>query len=861
MKMRIHLIIIAFVITSSFLQAQIVNIPDANFKAALLKHDPKIDLNDDKEIQLSEAQNVRILNVSYSSIIDITGIKDFSLLSNFNCSNNKINSLDLSMNAFLVSLNCSNNLIISILMSDKRTLKYLNCSNNNLSAFDVRKNDSLTNLICYNNKIDSLDVYKAPNLIELDCSDNILKNVDVSKNASLTKLNCSNNLISSLNVTFNYNLMELRCESSNLTILDITKNTKLTILICGNNKLRELDVSKNTSLTSLLCPKNQLTKLVLYNNTVLRQLYCNDNYLQVLDLINNPLLNSFSCDHNYRVIDNTPIPLLACVYWNQQINGTEAQAIFSTTCHVQLEIPDSNFKSALIANGVDYNNNNIIEEFEPATVSRLNISDKNIKDVTGLSLFYNLSFLDCSKNNIDSLDVSKNENLDTLICSQNQLTTLNLIRIKWLTYLNCSYNQLDSLVLPLGTVLWDKKRYLDCSNNNLSSLPDGSFINYFNYLNCASNKIASIDLTKNELLESFNCSGNNLSTLDITKNKILTSLACDSNQLNTLTVVPNMPLKKLQCNNNQLNNINLRFLPNLTELNCSNNQLNSLDISTNDFLKALNLTFNSNLLKICINSNQYADTSLWQKDSNTKWDSLCAFNNKEVKIQDKYFYFSLYLNGVDSNQDSKIQYGEAEAVTKIRAYDLNIVDMTGIEVFINLDTLICNQNQISVLDLSKNTSLSYLDCSNNQLVNLILGSNVIVVNNNSLERLEGFSNNKLKYLDCSSNLLSTLDVSNEEILTTLISYSNPNLTKICINSKQLNDTINWNTTKEIFTQWSVNCSNPLIINEEAPMFNSKKIVKIYNQIGLTIKPEDAKEGMFIYIFSDGSTRKVVKSVN
>ena len=44
-------------------KAQIVDIPDTNFKNALLNHDPIIDINNDGEIQESEAESVTVLRM------------------------------------------------------------------------------------------------------------------------------------------------------------------------------------------------------------------------------------------------------------------------------------------------------------------------------------------------------------------------------------------------------------------------------------------------------------------------------------------------------------------------------------------------------------------------------------------------------------------------------------------------------------------------------------------------------------------------------------------------------------------------------------------------------------------------------
>lgn len=52
-KILLFITLISFTIT----QSQIVNIPDVNFKNALLNHNPNIDANNDNEIQVNEANN------------------------------------------------------------------------------------------------------------------------------------------------------------------------------------------------------------------------------------------------------------------------------------------------------------------------------------------------------------------------------------------------------------------------------------------------------------------------------------------------------------------------------------------------------------------------------------------------------------------------------------------------------------------------------------------------------------------------------------------------------------------------------------------------------------------------------------
>lgn len=63
-----------------------------------------------------------------------------------------------------------------------------------------------------------------------------------------------------------------------------------------------------------------------------------------------------------------------------------------------------------------------------------------------------------------------------------------------------------------------------------------------------------------------------------------------------------------------------------------------------------------------------------------------------VNIPSKEFVKVLIAAGVDTNKDKKISNGEAEAVTFLEIMGHEIADMTGIEMFINLDTLIAGSN-------------------------------------------------------------------------------------------------------------------------------------------------------------------------
>jgi hypothetical protein len=73
-----------------------------------------------------------------------------------------------------------------------------------------------------------------------------------------------------------------------------------------------------------------------------------------------------------------------------------------------ITIPDVNFLNALIQLGIDTDGDGKISPAEAETVRSLDISDRNISDITGISSFISLDTLTCTGNWISVPDVSKN---------------------------------------------------------------------------------------------------------------------------------------------------------------------------------------------------------------------------------------------------------------------------------------------------------------------------------------------------------------------------------------------------------------------------------------------------------------------
>ena len=123
---------------------QNVYIPDANFKAYLVGN-TAINTNGDGEIQLIEANafNGRI-ECPYLNISDLTGIEEFSSLTELNCRGNQIFTFDISNNTSLTFLDCSYNQLTDIDISSNSNIITFVCNSNfQLISIDVRNSNNI----------------------------------------------------------------------------------------------------------------------------------------------------------------------------------------------------------------------------------------------------------------------------------------------------------------------------------------------------------------------------------------------------------------------------------------------------------------------------------------------------------------------------------------------------------------------------------------------------------------------------------------------------------------------------------------------------------------------------------------------
>lgn len=576
--MKTKLFLFVFLMITLGIRAQVVNIPDANFKARLLSASPnneiaknlngvffKIDANNDGQIQASEAQQVSYLSLSnpgYNYIADITGILSFTNLTKLDIIYEKIPTIDLHG------------------LSQLKYFRYYPYSA--IVLTNTSLNIQGTNLISLEIpgfRLSSLNIQHCPNLEVFDYSVNPNLSVNLQSLPHLKVLKCSNNQLTSLNLQGLNNITDLDCSYNNISTLDVLHLSNLKYLKCIMNPL--------------------LTDLDVHGLTQLQELGISNHILVNLNASGCTSLSNYS----YYFVYSGYVPTLKSL----NFEGCKSLGLAG------------------------------LGSFAPS-LEYLNVKDTNIVELYASNLELNylnvegciyLKNLDCSNNNLSSLNVQGCTNLRQLNCSYNNISTLDLHGMnisgentsvgQWTNYIagvDCSHNSITNLNISNLTT-----NFINCSYNNISALDFQTFslvgvpgiatTNLKPFIDCSHNNLSTINLKENLILERLDCSYNNVSSLSINKmnalilnasHNMLTSLNIDSfshiNSLDfgfnnmtsftchSLPIVDPMLLdyysyyypSGISCANNLLTSLNVQGLQ-LDTLNCSNNLLTTLDLN------------------------------------------------------------------------------------------------------------------------------------------------------------------------------------------------------------------------------------------------------------------------------------------
>jgi len=553
-------------------------------------------------------------------------------------------------------------------------------------------------------------------LTELNCNDNLLTTLDLSNNKALKYLDCSYNQLTTLNVSNCPELEDFGCVKNQLTELDLSKNLQLKKLYCGSNQLTELDLSKNRLLEIVKCGYNQLARLFLAPNTALEELECCSNRLIYLDLTTNKRLHKL-------------------VVYNNNITGTGMQTLVESLPTVE--------------NGELY-----VCRFETISGKTNYITSEQVNVAHGkgweVYTYENQAWIpyggegDVLINEINFPDPNFRAAVSNMAIDKNSDGMLSKYELA---------NTLHITLPFLGVT-------------NMKGL---EFFTELEALNCYGNdSLTSLDVRHNKALKVLFCSNNQLTELDLSENTALEELYCSFNQLTTLDLSNNKRLKILECDRNVIRNEGMDAL------------INSLPTVTEGALNVYRFeNFTSN--KLMAEQAQAARNKGWKPKiwDGTTWqdfDGEVGVPINKANFPDPIFRAYISDSSIDRDPDGVLTDKEIGFVRYLSISSLGIANLKGIEVFSNMTSLYCHNNQLTELDLSKNPALTNICCSYNQLteldVSMLTQLKELDCGWNQLTELDVSKNTQLKELDCGWNQLTELDLSKNTALEEVYCYHN-----------------------------------------------------------------------------------------
>ena len=640
-------------------------------------------------------------------------------------------------------------------------------SNGKLSTAEVA---AVTQIVLNNNAgiSDLKGVELFTNLTKLKCSYNNLTRLDVSKLTKLTVLQCDNNSLTSLDVTKLTKLKTLGCSDCGLYSLNLSNNTLLEYLYCYGNKLSALDLTANTKLHELYCYDNRLSETAMQSIVdALPKITSGKGTMRAVTL-------NYTGEQN--VMSSEQVAVATGKNWQVYARSGGTSATFNNYAGasptILAEINNTNFPEKpfrdYILENIDKNGDEKLSVGEAAVVTEFNFRGyNNLYYMHGLKYFTELKALYLNWNRIEELDLSKNTKLETLTFAGNRVTKMDLSKNTKLKRVDCYQNQIDesemealinSLPTTTGATIsainpnsedeqnvvstrqvavaaakgWTVTTGSSSGGNvpyagtrpttpevNELNFPDPVFRQYVSD-NCDTDHDGILSFTELKAVMSINVDAKGISTLDgIEFFSWLETLSCNGNNLRYLDVSKNTKLKYLYVWKNHINEDAMGRLVASMPSGVYEGVFFPLHSGYDDeenFINSRQVTIAKNKGWKVYDYRQFPDT---QYEGSV---------HEGIKIDEEHFpdpHFRIVVgySWIDQNEDGYLVDEELNAVTTINAGGFEIEDLTGVELFPNLETLLCSDNLLTTLDLTGNPKLKYLYCDKNQLTGIDISKN------------------------------------------------------------------------------------------------------------------------------------------
>ena len=825
-----------------YVEINATNFPDDTFRSYVSSN---FDTDGDGTLSNAEIAGATWINVDSMDISSLKGIEHFTGLTSLSCTGNMLTELDLHSNIALTEVGAMRNQIASLDISGCTSLRKLGFHNNNLTALDVSScsaleelhcgdmsltslvigsKPSLTQIYCYRNHLSDIDVSGCPALEELHLGGNEFTSVDVTSNTALTMLDFYGNPMAVMPDLHNNTALEfLNCYDCHITALDLSHNTALITLYCASNDLTTLDLSANSALTSLDCWGNKLAALDLSSNIALTNLYCHSQTLAPLNITSSGYTSyPYQLDFSGYITSSRQAPKVSGVQGLDSADNDIATTYTITDTFARglamfasrpasvrynyatgytgsggtMDVTISGGSSSATSYYETADGNSWETAYTMTSSADLFLLQERLKDgLEGSGKYYKLtadidmtSVSDWYSIGRDNQPSKGEEDIINPFTGhfdgQDHTITVNF---DYVSVFGAIRTEADTIAV----------RNLNISGDTHYS-PLAFALRSGIVENCTfTGSVATNSIVDSSGLISF-MFGGTVRNCTVTAS---ISSASGSNSAGGIAA----------------------FLGEGTITNCTVKSGSTLTAShsssdDNNWGNAGGIAgyaYGGGTITDCavedgvsITASRYAGGILGFDSSSggvtlsgDTWPSgYPEIGNGNIEINDTNFpdsAFRLYVNTFDTNADTFLSPSELSAVTEITVNSMSISSLKGIEHFTSLTSLICGDNPLmsldisrntalthlncwncglSALDLSHNTSLVSLDCYGNALTALDLTHNTALVHlackHNEIATLNISENTSLAYLECSENRLAELDVRNNTALREIWCFTN-----------------------------------------------------------------------------------------
>ncbi|PRX13439.1 DUF7619 domain-containing protein [Nonlabens ulvanivorans] len=286
------LILAVLLLSSINCFGQIINIPDPAFKNFLRTEllidtdfngtlDQDVDLNNDGEIELSEAWQVKALNINNThGITNLQGIESFVRLTGIQLTDTVITTIPVSTLSDLYRIDLIRNQIISLDAGNLTDLRYITIQDEpQFTSINFPQTATIFGINIRNCPLSTLN-FTGPTSV-------------------ISQLNITDCPITSISSLSNKYIGELTLQNTSLTSLTldpVASTAYPDVTIMGNSNLTNIDVEgnygdlnilSNTGLTTLDISNYRISRLIIENNTSLNNLMNSNSEVNILKVKEN----------------------------------------------------------------------------------------------------------------------------------------------------------------------------------------------------------------------------------------------------------------------------------------------------------------------------------------------------------------------------------------------------------------------------------------------------------------------------------------------------------------------------------------------------------------------------------------------